>query len=308
MNLLAELPQHNYPTDYLLARIKGRKSSIITDWTVYRSMPLPEHFTQKEIWHLLLQEFRWVYLRMNKELRTTAAPLFFYFELRTLILCLRFKIGLEDEKCGELLTASLLPNTVQTILKNGTGADNILYGLANYFTAISNRFTELPETFQQEGLKGIERMLLRCYLEYIVATKLHPVIKTFFKHLIDFHNIMGLAKCFRWEITTPPSFINGGTIPSQRLTKSLSRGTFTGVAFHRKPRLTRPITGEELALLEISLLRDLTKYQQRSGRNPTSMNQIIDYLWRRYIETRNIGLITHRSAISEDLLAKELIQ
>ena len=58
-------------------------------------------------------EFRWVYRQMNEGLRHTFAPLFLWFEVRTILLCLRFRRGGERRKAAGLLADSLLAKQVQ---------------------------------------------------------------------------------------------------------------------------------------------------------------------------------------------------
>ncbi len=308
MNLLANLPQRNYPTDYLLARLKGRKSLLINNWAVYLAKPIPDSLTEMEAWQRLLLELRWVCRQMNKELRKTMAPLFFFFELRTLILSLRYKVAGEDKKNGELLALSLLPDALRSIMQQDVDLDQLLDKLANYFPASSKQLVGLPAVYGQVGLRGVEQMLNRCYLEQVVTTKLHPAVKSFLQYHIDFNNIIGLAKSFRWNLKTPPSFIKGGGIPLKQLLRSHSAGLFDGSLFSKKIHITKTISGEELALLENSFLKILSKHYQRMGRVSDPIHQIIDYLWRRYMEKRNLGLLVHGAAISTNLLAAELIQ
>jgi len=207
-----------------------------------------------------------------------------------------------------LLALSLLPDPLRSIMQKEADIDRVIDELADYFSALSGQFARLPSAFHQAGLRGAEQTLSRCYLEYIVTTALHPAVKSFLQHHIDFRNIMGLAKSFRWETKTPPSFIMGGSIPLKRLERSHSAGLFQRALFSKEIHLARPVSGEELTVLENSLLKAFSRQHQRQGRSLDPIYQIIDYLWRQYIETRNAGLLRHGGTVSRNLLTAEFIQ
>ena len=84
---LEKAPDHGLPDDYLLSRLKGRRSHLVMDWEAIgkSASPLEQlpdgHYqrvfgvrTPEAIWRALLIEYRWVYHQMNGQLRETFAP------------------------------------------------------------------------------------------------------------------------------------------------------------------------------------------------------------------------------------------
>lgn len=77
--------------------------------------------------------------------------------------------------------------------------------------------------------------------------------------------------------------------------------------------LVRKLTGKEAGLispgsLERLLLTWLTHNVRRWGRNPSGPGMILDYLWRCYLEARNLGLLIYCRGVGRELLREELIQ
>ena len=89
MELLESIEDRGYPFEYLLSRIRGRRSKLISDWNplIYDIGSLeylyPARYrgfvTEKSpegIWKVLIREFRWVYTQMNEKLREIFCPFF----------------------------------------------------------------------------------------------------------------------------------------------------------------------------------------------------------------------------------------
>ena len=108
-------------------------------------------------------------------------------------------------------------------------------------------------------------------------------------------NTMSRAKHIRWHHTERPDLIPGGP-------KTEKHPLF------KKNAADAEILKADLHLLETNLLTGLTKKIHRSSRVMGNNSLMIDYLWKRYIETRNLGIVLHGKNISPDRLAQELIQ
>ncbi len=102
MDLLRKSPDPGYPIEYLLSRIKGRRSRLIRDWrpllfdpALYESLPAartgggPKDRAADSVWRNLMAEYQWVYSQMNQRLRDIFFSFFLYTELRTIFICLR---------------------------------------------------------------------------------------------------------------------------------------------------------------------------------------------------------------------------
>ncbi len=310
MNLLRESLPDGFPTDYLLARIKGRRASLVADWQPLLAEGVPPGTSDEGIWEALLQEFEWLYRQMNRELRHSFAPVFLVFELKTIILCLRNKEIEERLKIDRLLSFSLLSERVQEALLKGTDIRSTVAAVTDCFASAGESFREMERAYADKGLKGFENSLMRLHLEHTVKTKHHPAIKEFFILFIDLRNLMILYKHLRWDIAAPPPFIAGGTVPYSRLREISEKGELAGLEtfLQRVKGLTAGgIKGTESAL-ETSLLRNMTDKLRRIGREADGVGLILDYLWRLYVEARNLALLHHGKDVDREALAMELIQ
>ena len=64
---------------------------------------------------------------------------------------------------------------------------------------------------------------------------------------------------------------------------------------------------ETAQLLESVLLRGMTTKLRRIGRESEDVGLILDYVWRVYIQARNLAVIYHGEGVGPDALEKELI-
>ena len=87
--LLQNPPKCEYPTEFLVARLQGKKSRLFQDWEKLLSRtdlqiflldtPFYPHlaeFGNAGMWRYLADEHQWVYVRMNPSLRKLFAPYF----------------------------------------------------------------------------------------------------------------------------------------------------------------------------------------------------------------------------------------
>jgi len=130
--LLKQGRERGYPVEYLLSRIRGRRSRLIRDWRtlVYDATPIEflasaqyQGFVRERsaegMWRALLREYGWVFGQMEEEVRSVFAPYMLYTELRTVFICLRYLHGERTQKAGEVLGVSLLADGVKNILREG---------------------------------------------------------------------------------------------------------------------------------------------------------------------------------------------
>lgn len=329
MELLRKIENRGYPTDYLLSRIRGRRAYMITDWRPFLTASDPFELLSstyykdlitdskaETIWRRLLREYNWVYFQMNRGLQNIFRPFFQFSELKTIFFSLRYKAGKEDRKMEELLNFSLLSDEFKDILKNSENIPSAIEGIEYFFTSISDRFKGVKEISLKEGLKDVERRLTNIYLEYMIDSRLHPVIKDFFIHIVDLRNIITLYKYLLWEIKEAPSFISGGSISTERFVQVIDKRDIfeIGAIIKRltgiKPALevsNRGIEGTDALNIENSLLRWIRRFMIRVGRDPSGIGLLMDYLWRCYIEAKNLSIILNGRDIDRETITAELI-
>jgi hypothetical protein len=321
MDLLQHYEGGWYPAEYLIARVRGRRAYLVSDWNsilfsegtpetllpaYYREL-MSEH-SKEGVWKRMLKEFKWVYLQMNTDLRDIFLPFFIYSEAKTIALCLRYKSGKATVTDMErLLSFSMLSKDVRETLKKETDTALLLDEFERKFLSSSDRPAGLGETFSKNGLKGVEEELTNWFIEEMINSKPHPVIKYFFIVLADIKNIIALYKHARWKIAAHPAFIRGGSISGPELRKTAEEGKLNGVA-----RLIYKLTAVSIHELNISgventLYSFLTKKIRTRAREDSDITLLLDYLWRLRIEAQNLSVILYSRGIEGKDIRKELV-
>jgi vacuolar-type H+-ATPase subunit C/Vma6 len=319
MELLRDMENRGYPRDYLLSRIRVRRSCLIVDWgaalasaeplaavdlTPGRQVSVPD--SEEAVWTSLQREFAWVYSQMEQRTRTIFVPLFLYLELRTIILCLRRRSAGDEGDMAELFRFSLLSARVRGILQGNNDIPAIVAGLDKLFGLMAETGTGLTKAYREGGLAAFEERLSNFYLEQTAHTRLHPVLAEFFSSLIDVKNLIILAKDRRWRIAAPPSFIGGGKLRASHLLDAARAPEMTGASC-----LLRRVTGTEVdptaGNVESILLAAISRMARRAGRETDGIGLILDYLWRCSMQARNLSLLVHGPEIDRELLGEELV-
>jgi hypothetical protein len=307
--LLEQPAGEGYPTEYLLARIRARRASLVAA----RLSPVPAELpgaggmAATAAREQLRAEFCWVYRQMSEELRKTFAPLFFWFELRTILLALRFRRGGERGKAERLLSASLLAEPVRRVLTEEGDPARLIDELAGLLATVAGPCRGLGDICRQQGWRDFEQSLANCCLERMAGPPVHPLLREFFRALIDLRNLVTLAKQLRWQLKGPSAFIRGGELALARLEKARDAGTPAGLAalLGSLPGMgvlpTAPGNPEPL------LLGWLTRKLRALGRDPLGIGLVLDYLWNCSVEARRLGLLFHGQALDRETMAAELI-
>jgi hypothetical protein len=316
---LREERRSGYPPEYLLSRLRGRSSKLITNWrSVLLEASPADHLASAKyqgfvrertldgMWRSLLVEHGWVYGQMDETLRRDFAPYFLYVELRTLFMCLRYLEGERPQQVGEVLEPSLLSREVTSLLRTDDAA-SALRGLEDLLNSLSPRFAGLAERYAQDGLRAVERSVTDVYLGHVLTLPLRPVIHAFFVRLVDARNILALFKAHRLGARDPSVFLAGGTIPPERLTNLMDRGDPYAVL-----PLVRQTTGISLAdpetsRLETALYRGITKFLKKEARDPLGAGIVLEYLWRCSLEITNLSLLFAGKDLEREELAAELV-
>ncbi len=321
MALLSRPAFEGYPDEYLLARLRGRRATMgsvlsspaDTAHTV-ESGPSRRHLaasggmTDADAWDTMRAEFRWVYHQMNEGLRNTFAPLFLWFEMRTIIICLRFRRGDEREKAAALLPASLLAKQVQHALTGDGETAAVIDSLAPLLAAVAEPFRGLGDFYRKRGGREHEQRLVTLYLERMTHLPLHPMLGEFFRSVIDMRNVVTLAKQLRWQLNEPQAFIRGGEIHPERLKKALEEGTVAGLATLLGALPDMGALPAVPANPEPHLFNWLTNKVRRFGRDPLGVGLVLDYLWKCFVEAHNVSLVVHGEKLDQETVRKELIR
>jgi vacuolar-type H+-ATPase subunit C/Vma6 len=319
--LLVDPEDRGFPSDYLMARIRARKTSLISrfDDILYSESPAEyllatryrEHIagnSREGVWQKLLTEYSWVYSQMNNGLRTIFWPFFLHMEIKTILYCLRYRLRKETEKkISRILSRSLLSERIKKVLTREDGLLQIVREIEKAFILLSDKFYGVGVLFQRDGLEGIERMLPDTYLEYITGSDIHPQVRSFFSYTIDSRNIIALYKNLRWGIRSHPPFIEGGKIRRERIIYILKTGDIHGIY-----SLVRMVSGIELredytSEIVAFLYRGLKKILKRKGRDPLGTGSILDYLWRCYLEAVNLRIILYGYMLERDTIEPEIV-
>ncbi len=321
MNLLQSPEGSGYPTEYLIARIRGRRLYLVKDWDDILSSPAPTEtilpayyrelvaeYAKEGVWKRVLKEFRWLYFQMNRRLRHTFFPFFVYSEIKTMVLCLRFKTGKETgADIEDILSFSLLSKEVKDVLKRDADLPLILAEFERKFLPPTDKQSGLEDLFSKDGLKGVEEGLTNGFMERIISSKLHPVLKKYFIFLIDIKNIMALCKHVRWAVKTVPVFIHGGSISEPVLMDTVRSGEMSRIV-----RLVHQLTGISLpesgaSEIENILFADLTKYLRVKAIEGSDIGLILDYLWKICVEAENFSILLYGRGIERNVLRRELV-
>lgn len=319
MGLLVEHGGSGVPLPYLLARIMGRRAYLVTEWqrllaaaTPLASLPpspyrqAPEGGADGGLWGGLQREFAWVHRQMGRSLQGILEPFFLTLELRTLFVALRLRFrGEEGRPLGDLLRFSLLCAPVKKLLREGDDLPAIMAGVGAHAAFWPDAGRTLPEIFQQQGMRGCEEHLVDACLEHAAASRLHPAVSLFVTRLIDMGNLVALAKQLRWRMGES-GFVAGGTIGVALLREA---------ARDREGRLARRLMGRVMGVemdpaapgLVPLLAARLGLTLHRQGREPDGVGLILDYLWRRLTETRNLSLLLHGADLERETLGREMV-
>jgi vacuolar-type H+-ATPase subunit C/Vma6 len=298
-----------FPTDYLLARIKGRRSALVADWRGLIAAGLPPGASDERIWEALLRELEWLHGQMNPALREAFAPLFGLFEIKTIVLCLRNRGIGRTAEIERLLERSLLAEPLQAILRRPADVRSAVAALAGAMGGPRQTFRELEAAYADARSRGFENALMRLFLEQMAGERLDAVVRTFFVLFTDLRNVMLLYKRLRWGIGGDGAFIIGGSVPPSRLHEILSRTD--AAAFDD---LVADLTGLERASaaasegsLETLLLRNITERLEKLARQSDDTGTIVVYIWHTYVQARNLAVLHHGRGLDVETLERELI-
>jgi hypothetical protein len=297
-----------YPAPYLAVRVKGRHAQLMTQWSAIAATRVAGGLTDELVWSALLGDFAWLHRQMEPAMLGRTAPLFGLFELKTLVLALRNVAGHRGSVLDSLLASSLLAAPVVNALRRAREVATALDALAAPAIPARCVFRELPALYASGGLRALEDGVVRAYLEAIGTSRLHPILRHFFRRLIDLRNIVLAYKHLRWGVTEGCRFIQGGSVDTDRLQRILDRSDaaaldalIAGLVRRRLPAAATDAT------LEALLLQSITAALARRRREEDATAVVVSFMWRRYIHARNLAVMVHAQDVQSTWLARELI-
>lgn len=309
MDLLSEIAANGYPTDYLVARVRGRRADLRAAAERMRRTGSEAVASDDAIWDALLIEFDWLRRQMNAGLRQVFAPVFTLFGIKTLVLCLRDRAAERQAAVEDLLRHELFADELRVALRRAPDAVSAVEAIAAAFGPVYGDARGLAEAYGEGGLREFEARLTRDFLQHVAAARLHPAVGRFFAAFIDLRNLMTLYKQLRWGFHDAAAFVPGGTLEPARLREAASRGdsAFLDACVREFAGDAVPALAASETALESRLLAHLTRMLRKAGREGDAVELLLDYLWSVYVEARNRSLRLHAGDVDSATLERELI-
>lgn len=288
-----------YPTEYLLSRIRSRRSFLSETGPMEKGKLQSFVGNDQKIWQVAQSERRWLFGQMNHELRSMLVPVFVYFEINTLVHIIRSLVSAEPVNIPSLLQKSLLRKRIKDILSNRSSVLEVLARFERYCCEQRVDVAGLVTAYEQGGLRKSEEVLRSRLLLHALHASRHCIVNAFIKDLVDMRNLLVLSMWRRWQVKGAPLLVTGGGINMKFPGKDITENDL-----HRMIR--RWCGGAELSvdqlhpvalepILQSRLLGKLTR-MRRLG-DPVS--ECIEYIWRLFLVTRERSLHYHGGMTGE---------
>lgn len=321
MKWLTDLKQSEYPTDFLVARLKGRWAGLVNDWDTLAAADNPVDFLRDTHihhffieygreggWIFLYHEFRWVLTKMNKKLRRRFVPFFLYFELQNLIACLRHRWNRSSrDMIASGLSRNLFDRALQDLLLADLPLERVLELIAERLAFLAPVVCGLDtKSYAKAGL-AFEQEAMNHFFAMVHESSLHAVLRLFFVLLIDLRNIVTLQKALRWQLEKEPFFLAGGNIAVSHLCSVFAHKDIEAVAKLAGLGSNDADTSISAAGIEKVLLSGLTKNIKKNAYEPSGMGFILFYLWEQYRYVRNLSTLLYNASLAREQTAVGLV-
>jgi len=306
---LRDIGADGYPTDYLAARVRGRRAQLLAKERGRQPGRTPEISSDEVIWDALLTEFDWLRRQMNPRMREIFAPVFTLFGIKTLVLAVRGKAAERHASVERLMRHELFADDLREALLAAPDPGAAVAAVAGAFAPLLGDARGLVAAYAEGGVKSFESRLMRDFLASVAAARLHPAIRRFFEAFVDLRNVMTLYKHLRWGIHDAAAFVAGGALPVARLAEASSRGDHACLEACAGELLgpAAEVTAAGEASLESRLLSRLTERLHQAGRQGDDCDLVLDYAWSLYVQARNRALQLHAGDVDAGTLGRELI-
>lgn len=212
-----------YPLEYLVPRIRSRRQ----EGGLRRLLPVEVAFPpydDREIEQVAMEERRWLYRQMDDSTRAKLLPVFVYSELSRLFTLLRLFEG-EHEIGSALCEKTLLNDDITTLYRTMESPHAFLGYVNGLLTPYLRHDCHLALCYAQTGLAHAEEVMVENLLSWGAQNAEAPLVRGYFRHLIDHYNGNKLRKWQRWQLTAPCTFVAGGHSPCSRWNRILQSGT-----------------------------------------------------------------------------------
>jgi len=313
MHLFKPVRQNEFPTDFLLAHLKGRRGRIRIAWRSFGAAvdpaawghpgfmaPYLRAHQENGPWILLFHEFRWVRSRMNSGLRNIFSPIFLYFELFNLLAALRGKeYGNRSGWRDAIGSYSLLDDSLYGLIRSKTSMERTINHLAQTFAHVAPGFERAWHTYFQGGFPVLDQALFEAFFQHWLRRARPEILKSFLRQLVDATNLLGLYKALQWNVERPPAFIPGGTLAPKFLGKSYEKGRMDTVL--RRAGLAEPqLEQKSGCVLEIALFLNVLRTLKRNAAESSGVGYLLYYLWEQYLFARKYSFMLRRKYFHEE--------
>lgn len=268
-----------FPNDYLLARLRGRRAL-----RKVRTTAAPPGLDEENIAREHAAEFRWLYRQMNAESRKRLAPLFLLLEWRRIIPWLRqAQAGREDaEASKDYLRESLWHQEIIRQWSRLAAAGDRLALLEKRLVARLPACQGLTRHFAAKDLAAVERQITAAVLVQEASRPPAAPLAEFCRQLIDCYNIIGISKSWLWRLPAPPPPMAAGNLAPAALARIWREGDGRRLGFPAGVRRDN-ITPGQIAALEEAKKKALW---QKVGKRREAEAAIIAYLC--YLEAETV--------------------
>lgn len=278
IRLLQQPRSAGYPTDFLLARLRGKRQHLAESRSAGGS---------DNRWSDLQDDFQTVFAAMEKGLRRRFAPCFLYFELRNLQMILRTVSSHDQQQLEQLGRHSLLQRRLLAQLQQSEESVDAFAVIDRWLSPLIPGWEPLAEIYTQHGFRPAEEKLTETVLRHFADSRLTPEMTSFITGLIDMRNLLAAARCLRWELDVL-SLVNGGSQINRQLEMAMRKDGVNGLKQILEHQVSEGV--EDLAHLERVLQLRISRQLASLARDPLGFGLILDYLWQRYQAFRSSGL------------------
>jgi vacuolar-type H+-ATPase subunit C/Vma6 len=170
-------------------------------------------------------------------------------------------------------------------------------------------FRDLVTVYADGNLQAFENGLMRAYLESAVAGCREPVMRSFFVLFIDLRNLMLVYKRLRWNVGDGGAFTAGGNFSPSDLESLVARRDSAALddLIRDATNLRVRSVAESEGALETVLLGSMTRQLLRGSHTGDGIGLIVIYMWRLYVQARNLAVLHHAASLDARTLERELV-
>lgn len=173
-------------------------------------------------------------------------------------------------------------------------------------TLPSGSHPDLRGAYSIKRLEQAENTLKEALFKYIFSMDMHHLIRGFFTTLANTVNLLSLYKYLKWEVAAGPAFIEGGSIRTDRFHRIIESRNSNELVQLIYKQTGLSVEDRDGPHLESMFNRYLTGKAKRMGRDDSDIGFILNYLWRCYMEARNLSVISYGKMIDKAVVRQEL--